>query len=371
VSDARDDSVAAAWGGIRANLGWFFVAAVVLWFAYATRGVLGPFLAGLVIAYLLDPVADRIEARGAPRWLATIIVLLLFFGTFVVLATAIAPVLFFEFEQLSRELPQLFAQLRPLAQRLLNLLGGFVEVDTLTGDIAARIGNWAASFAGSLLSGGLAVINVLAILIMMPVVAFYALRDFDALTARIDGWWPHRYAGTIRALLRQSDTALAGFLRGQSMVCLSLAVFYAVGWSLVGLDYGLVLGILAGVLGFVPYLGYVVSVSLALLVGFGQWGFEPLSLGLVLGVFFVGQVLESSVLTPNLVGNRIGIHPLWVLFAVFAGGELAGVIGVFLAVPVAAILGVIVRWLMEEYLKSPIYRSGPRSAETADPASAQ
>jgi predicted PurR-regulated permease PerM len=342
-------------GRRRIPIRWILVAAIILWFAYATRGVLGPFIAGLVIAYLLDPVADRLEQRGVPRWVAAMLILVGFFGVFALLILAMAPLVAAQFQQLVQNLPQLIQSLGPLVERLSDAAGDVVALETLTNDLMHRAAAWLSTLASGILSRGLAVFNLLALFVMMPVVAFYALRDYDALTTRINAWWPSRYAGTIRRLLGESDAALAGFVRGQSLVCLSLAIFYSVGWSLIGLNYALVLGTLAGVLGFVPYLGVVVSVGLGLLVGLGQWGPDVLHLGLIVGVFFVGQLLESTVLTPNLIGNRIGLHPLWVLFAVFAGGELLGILGVFLAVPVAAVLGVVMRWLLGEYLKSPLF----------------
>lgn len=342
-------------GRRRIPIRWLLVAAIILWFAYATRGVLGPFIAGLVIAYLLDPVADRLEARGVPRWAAAMLILIGFFGVFALLILAMAPLVVAQFQQLVQNLPQLIQSLGPLVERLSDAAGDVVALETFTNDLMHRAAAWLSTLATGILSRGLAVFNLLALFVMMPVVAFYALRDYDVLTARINAWWPPRYAGTIRRLLGESDAALAGFVRGQSLVCLSLAIFYSVGWSLLGLNYALVLGTLAGVLGFVPYLGVVVSVGLGLLVGLGQWGPDVLHLGLILVIFFVGQILESTVLTPNLIGNRIGLHPLWVLFAVFAGGELLGILGVFLAVPVAAVLGVVMRWLLGEYLKSPLF----------------
>jgi len=342
-------------GRRRIPIRWLLVAAIILWFAYATRGVLGPFIAGLVIAYLLDPVADRLEAQGVPRWAAAMLILIGFFGVFALLILAMAPLVVAQFQQLVQNLPQLIQSLGPLVERLSDAAGDVVVLETFTNDLMHRAAAWLSTLATGILSRGLAVFNLLALFVMMPVVAFYALRDYDVLTARINAWWPPRYAGTIRRLLGESDAALAGFVRGQSLVCLSLAIFYSVGWSLLGLNYALVLGTLAGVLGFVPYLGVVVSVGLGLLVGLGQWGPDVLHLGLILVIFFVGQILESTVLTPNLIGNRIGLHPLWVLFAVFAGGELLGILGVFLAVPVAAVLGVVMRWLLGEYLKSPLF----------------
>jgi predicted PurR-regulated permease PerM len=300
-------------GRRRIPIRWILVAAIILWFAYATRGVLGPFIAGLVIAYLLDPVADRLEQRGVPRWVAAMLILVGFFGVFALLILAMAPLVAAQFQQLVQNLPQLIQSLGPLVERLSDAAGDVVALETLTNDLMHRAAAWLSTLASGILSRGLAVFNLLALFVMMPVVAFYALRDYDALTTRINAWWPSRYAATIRRLLGESDAALAGFVRGQSLVCLSLAIFYSAGWSLIGLNYALVLGTLAGVLGFVPYLGVVVSVGLGLLVGLGQWGPDVLHLGLIVGVFFVGQLLESTVLTPNLIGNRIGLHPLWVL----------------------------------------------------------
>jgi predicted PurR-regulated permease PerM len=349
----------------RLPLRWVLVAVVIAWFVYATRGIVGPFIAGLVIAYLLDPLTDRLEARRIPRWFASLLVLGGFFGLFVLLILGLAPVAIDQLHQLAINLPEMVATVKPIADRLFRAAGDVVALETLTQNVIQRLASWMSGIASGLLAGGIAVINILALVVMMPVVAFYALRDYDTLTGRLQSWWPKRYANTIQRLLNESDAALAGFIRGQSLVCLALAVFYSVGWSLIGLDYAIVLGVLAGVLGFVPYLGVVVSVGLGLLVGLGQWGPDPIHLGLILVVFFVGQIMESSILTPNLIGNRIGLHPLWVLFAVFAGGELMGVLGVFLAVPVAAVLGVVMRWLVGEYLKSPLY-STP-SASTGPP----
>jgi predicted PurR-regulated permease PerM len=191
--------------------------------------------------------------------------------------------------------------------------------------------------------------------VVTPVVAYYLLRDWRGILAEIETWWPRRQLPMIKSVLADSNAALSGFVRGQSLVCLTLAVFYAVGWSLVGLQYGVVLGILAGILGFVPFLGVLFAVSMSVIVALGQWGFDWVQIGLVIGVFVIGQALESSVLTPNLIGNRIGLHPVWVLFAVFAGGQVAGLAGVFLAVPVAAVLGVIVRRALAHYRQSYFY----------------
>lgn len=210
---------------------------------------------------------------------------------------------------------------------------------------------------GGIIAGGLAFFNIITLVVVAPVVAFYLLRDWDTVTSRLSSWWPRRYDATIRDLLAQSDEALSGFVRGQFLVCICLAVLYAIGWGAIGLDYFIVLALLAGLLGFVPFVGPFFGVAMSVLVAIGQFGIDPTRIGLVLAVFGVVQVIEGSVLTPNLIGNRIGLHPVWVLFAIFAGGELMGVVGIFLAVPIAAVTGVVARWLLTQYLGSRLYKS--------------
>ena len=337
------------------RIAWLIVLAILLWFLWATSAVLPPFLAGLAIAYLLDPIADRLE-RHMPRWLATILVLTLFLAVFVGVIVLVVPLFIDQAEALIASVPGLIADLRPYAERWYARVDLLIDVDEIGETMLSRAGAMLATFVRSLLESSLALFNIVAILVIMPVVAFYSLRDFDHLTARVRDYIPPRHAARAERLFAEMDAALGGFIRGQSIVCLSLAVFYAAGWWLTGLDYALVLGVIAGILAFVPYLGAFVSAALALLVGLGQFGTdEPLRLLAIFLVFQVGQMLEGSVLTPNLIGGRIGLHPLWVLFAVFAGGEIAGLWGVFLAVPVAAVLAVLVRAVIRAYRRSAIY----------------
>jgi predicted PurR-regulated permease PerM len=339
----------------RIHWGWLLLIIGFGALFWASRSVIGPFIAGFVIAYLLDPPAQRLERLGWPRWLAAVTVLVLFITALVGIGVASAPIVQAQVLQLVDTLPKLIETTLPIAKSLLRntpLAGN-------SGEIIANIGNravgWLSDSVGTIVAGSLAFVNVITFVVVSPIVAFYLLRDWPIIIARVESWWPRPQLPVIKDLMTQSDAALSGFVRGQSLVCLTLAVFYAVGWSLVGLDYAIILGLLAGVLGFVPFLGVIFAVVLSLLIALGQWGFDPLQLGLVTGVFMVGQVLESSVLTPNLIGNRIGLHPVWVLFAVFAGGQVAGVAGVFFAVPVAAVLGVIVRAALAHYRTSQFY----------------
>lgn len=342
----------------RVHWGWLLVLAAILAFLYGARAILGPFLAGFVIAYLLDPLTDRVQAAGVRRSLAATLTLGLFLAALTGIVLATAPVIERQVAALVETLPGVVAELRPWFEGWARRLGGDPSA-ALPGDIAGQAVGWITGTAIGLLEGGLAFVNIITLVVVAPIVAFYLLRDFDVLTARVDAWWPRRHAPTIRSLLAQMNEALSGFVRGQLLVCTCMAVLYAIGWSLVGIDYAAALGLFAGVMAFVPFVGPAFALLMTLLVAFGQFGLDPWMLGATVLVFAIVQAVEGSILTPNLIGNRIGLHPVWVLFAVFAGAETAGVVGIFLAVPIAAIVGVLARWLVGQYLASPLYDSGP------------
>ncbi len=341
----------------RIHWGWLLLIAGFAALFWAARGVIGPFIAGFVMAYLLDPLALRLERLGLPRWAAAALVLVVFIAAVLAVGFASAPIIQAQIVQLAQTLPRLVQTTVPLAEHLLRKTPLAASSHTVVANLSNRAVGWLSDSVGTIVAGSLAFVNVVTFIVISPLVAFYLLRDWPRIIRQVESWWPRAQTATIAALMAESDAALSGFIRGQSLVCLILAVFYAAGWSLVGLNYGIVLGLLAGILGFVPFLGVMSAVGLSLLVALGQYGFDWVSLGAVLGVFAVGQVLESSILTPNLIGNRIGLHPVWVLFAVFAGGEVAGLAGVFLAVPVAAVLGVIVRSALAHYRASGFYNA--------------
>ncbi|GGE06598.1 AI-2E family transporter [Polymorphobacter glacialis] len=344
----------------RIHWAWLLLIAGFITLFWASRSVIGPFVAGFVVAYLLDPPAQKLEQRGWPRWLASVTVLVIFFVAIVGLLLASAPIVQAQVTQLIVSLPKLIDDTIPVAERLLrntNLLSNSREIVANLGNRAIE---WLTGSIGTIVAGSLALVNLISFVVITPIVAFYLLRDWPIILARIESWWPRPQLPAIKQLTAESDIALSGFIRGQSLVCIALALFYAVGWSILGLNYAIILGLLAGILGFVPFLGVIFAVGLSLLVGLGQWGFDWVNLGMLLVIFFVGQMLESSILTPNLIGNRIGLHPVWVLFAVFAGGTVAGIVGVFFAVPVAAVLGVIVRHALAHYRASHFYGPDPR-----------
>jgi predicted PurR-regulated permease PerM len=321
-------------------------------FVWAIRGILFPFVAGLAVAYLLDPIVDKLEARKVPRGIATAIVLALFFGSIIGIGFIIAPLLQDQISSLIRALPGYFDKVRPFILQLIDRAGGAAKAQQMVGDASGKIFEFATAHIGAVLAQGAAVFNIITLILVSPVVAFYMLRDWDIMTVHVSKFLPRQHIGTINMLMEKSDASLSGFVRGQSMVCLCLGVMYATGWSLVGLQYGLVLGMLAGLLAFVPTVGAAIGSGLAVIVAIGQFGPDYSSIGLVVLVFIIAQAVEGNFLVPKLVGDKIGLHAVWVMFALFVGGELMGLTGIFIAVPFAAVVAVVARWAGEQYLES-------------------
>ena len=332
------------------------VVAIVILFVYLTKGVLLPFLAGLAIAYFLDPVADVLEARKVPRGIAAALVISLFFVLLIGIMIAMWPIFQNQIAGAVDMLPKSIAGLKPW---LVETMAKFskstgveitTDIDTLLAEYSNTLLGYAQNTATGVLKGSLAIFNILTLIIISPVVAFYLLRDWDHLVAKVDSWLPPENGPVIRAQAKQVDSVLAGFVRGQLLVSVAMGTLYAIGWTLVGLDFGLMLGVLAGVMAFVPFVGALFAVVIALAMGVGQWGLDAYHLGLVASVFGVVQIVESAFLTPKLLGERVGLHPVWVLFAVFAGGEVMGFVGVLIAVPAAAVIAVLVRFVIDMYL---------------------
>ena len=335
--------------------GWLLLIVAFAALFLSAHTVFSPFVAGFILAYLLDPPAGRLEKMGLPRWLSALTVLIIFITVFAAIVLASAPIIQTEVLQFLDNLPRLVATAEPFVQRGLRWTENAKSMDDILKNVSSQAAGWVTSSLTAVVAGSLAFVNVISFVVVTPLVAFYLLRDWAVILVQIDSWWPRLRAPAMRAVLRDSNAALAGFVRGQSLVCLSLALFYSIGWSLVGLNYAFVLGTLVGVLAFVPFVGVLFAVALSMLVALGQYGLDLRALTLVFVVFLIGQAIESSVLTPNLIGTRIGLHPVWVLFAVFAGGSVAGLSGVFLAVPVAAVLGVVLRAALAHYRRSGFY----------------
>lgn len=341
-------------------LSWLALLAVGLVLLWFLQPVLLPFVAGAAIAYVVDPAVRRLERWGMTRTLATTLVICLFFVILIGGLAVLAPVL-------QRQLVGLIQRLIEAGQDLLVHVRPFIEeaaeqagvpqVKELSGasDIAGKVIGWVGGFLAGIWSGGLALVNLISLVVITPLVAWYLLRDWPRIIAYIDALLPVDHAESIRAQFRLIDQRLAGFLRGQALVCLLLAVFYAVVLTLAGLKYSLIVGLLSGVLTFIPYVGAMVGLVASLAVAFFQFD-EWTRIAVVAGVFLIGQFIEGNFLTPKLVGDRVGLHPVWLIFALLAGGALFGFFGMLLAVPVAAAVGVVLRFALDRYLDSPLHR---------------
>lgn len=340
---------------------WLIGIVVTLLGIYLLKDVLLPFLIGFAIAYLLDPIVDRLQRLGVPRGLAAAAIIVGFFAATALVFVLLYPMLKVQISALVDRLPSAFAAVQRAVQPSLDSMvrglqpGGGTDI----GSAVAKIGESGVGLVTGLInqvwSGGLALVNLVSVLLITPVVAFYLLRDWDVIVARIDSWLPRTQVETIRAQARLIDRALAGFVRGQTLVCLISGVMYAVGWTAIGLDFGLVIGLVTGILSFIPYVGAFIGITIAMIIGVGQFWPDYVSLSLVLGVYLVMQSIEGTFIAPRLVGRNVGLHDLWIIFALFAGASLFGFVGVLLAVPMAAALGVISRFALSRYLASSLY----------------
>jgi predicted PurR-regulated permease PerM len=330
------------------------VLCVVLW---AMGGVVLPFIMGGAIAYFLDPVADRLERLGLSRVVGAVIIFVILALVVVLAGLVVIPVLVQQATELVQSAPEIAGQLRTF---LIERFPSVMEEGSPVRNSLVSVGETIESRGGELLQGVLSsatgVVNVLVFLVVAPVVAFYLLLDWDRMVAQVDALLPRDHAPVIRQLAREIDRTLASFVRGQGTVCLILGTFYAVALMVIGLQFGLVVGFVAGLLTFIPYVGALVggllSVGLALFQFWGEWW----TIVAVAAVFQVGQLVEGNILTPKLVGGSVGLHPVWLIFALSAFGSLFGFVGMLVAVPVAAAIGVLVRYALAQYQKGRLYK---------------
>jgi predicted PurR-regulated permease PerM len=334
------------------------------------RAVLLPFLVGMAAAYLLDPAADQLERWGLGRASATTLITVGFFVVLVVVLVLILPPLVSQAAELATELPSYLERLRerlmPSVSTLLSRLDANVDLSAkgLFQRYSSQSMAVLVAAVSQLLQSGVALLNLVSLIFVTPIVTFYLLRDWDRMVARVWAAVPPDLEPTLRRLAADIDEVLAGFIRGQGLVCLFLALFYGLGLWLVGLRYGLIIGLLTGFFSFIPYIGMTLGLVVGLAVAAFQFQDLPM-IGLVAGVFGLGQFIEGNLISPRLVGSRIRLHPVWVIFAVLAGTVLAGVLGTLLAVPVAAVIGVLLRFGLERYRASPMF--GPPPSAEAGP----
>jgi len=327
--------------------------ALALWFL---GDIMLPFILGGAIAYFLDPVADRLERFGLSRVMATVIITLSALIITVILVLAILPMLIEQTIALVEMAPQIANDLLAFVNlRFPELMqDGSVVQRSLQG-LGEAVKDHGGQLLQGFLSSAMSVINIVALMVIVPVVAFYLLLDWDDMVAVVDGLLPRDYAPTIRQLAAEVDRTLAAFIRGMGSVCIMLGAYYAIALMLVGLQFGLVVGFVAGALTFIPYVGALIGGALAIGLGLFQFWGDWLSLGLVGGIFVLGQVIEGNVLTPKLVGSSVGLHPVWLIFSLSVFGALFGFVGMLVAVPLAAAIGVLTRFAIGQYTGSKLY----------------
>ncbi|MCH2547400.1 MAG: AI-2E family transporter [Alphaproteobacteria bacterium] len=343
---------------------WFWAILGICFFAFLhlISSILLPFVAGMMIAYFLDPAADWLERKGCSRLTATSILVCGFFSILTLSLVALSPILYDQFLGLMKAMPRYIEKLREYAgPQIENVMqsvtgpGGTNDAKQAVTKASGTLFDVATNFITGLFASGMAMVNLITLLFLTPVVAFYLLRDFDVMVAHIDGLLPRESASTIRTQVREMDRTIAAYLRGQVNVCILLALFYAVGLSLTGLNYGILVGIISGLISFIPFVGALLGFVVAGLIAIFQFD-DTMRILLVVGVYGIGQFLEGNILVPKLIGGKVGLHPAWVIFGMLAGGAILGFVGVLLAVPISAIIGVLVRFATQQYRDSVLYQ---------------
>ncbi|KGJ06218.1 Predicted PurR-regulated permease PerM [Paracoccus halophilus] len=349
---------------------WYWGAALIalmlaLWLV---GNAVMPFILGAAVAYLMDPVADRLEGLGLSRTLSVVVITVVAVLVVVLAFLVLVPVLVRQTSALIETAPQMAEQLmRFLRTRFPEVFTEGSAVNSALTDAAKNLSTRGGELISTVLGSVMSVFSMLALVVIVPVVAFYLLLDWDNMVARLDDLLPREHAPTIRALAHEVDNALSGFVRGQGLVILILGTFYSIGLGLVGLPFGVAIGVLAASLSFIPYVGVVIGGATAIGVAlFSFWG-DPVWIGAVIAIFAIGQVVEGNYLQPKIVGSSIGLHPVWLMLALTVFGSIFGFVGLLVAVPMSAAIGVLVRYAVGRYKDSSIYTGREIPAEPAPP----
>ncbi|PIE11594.1 MAG: AI-2E family transporter [Rhodobacterales bacterium] len=336
---------------------WGISAAVLMISLWYLGDVILPFVLGGAVAYFLDPIADRFEAMGTSRATATAIIAVVAILIFAIMALAVIPTLIFQAIGLFETAPQLFSEFQAfLGKNFPSLMDENSVMRKSLLQLGELIQEQGPALVNTIVSSAAGLINVVLLLVIVPVVAVYLLYDWDRMIAHIDELLPRDHAPVVRKLARDIDMTLSSFVRGMGTVSLILGTYYAIALMLVGLNFGLVVGFVAGLVTFIPYVGALIGGALAIGLGLFQFWGDWVSLGLVAGIFVLGQVIEGNILTPKLVGSSVGLHPVWLIFALSVFGALFGFVGMLVAVPLAAVLGVLARFFTAQYREGRLFK---------------
>lgn len=359
----------------RQVLFWVTAATLLILTIALLREILLPFVAGIAVAYFLSPVADKLVALGLNRIVASFLIVVTLAVIAIAALVLVVPIIVAQAQDLAAALPGEVARLRETVDgwARARLGPGYAGLDgQIDKAFSAAAENWASLVgwaATSIWSRSLAIVNFLALLIVTPLVVFYLLIDWHPMLEKVDGWLPREHAASIRTLATDMNDAVAAFVRGQGTVCLILGAYYALALSLIGLNYGLLIGLATGLMAFVPFVGWALGFLTATTVAVIQFWPEMVPILLVVGVFLGAQAIDAGFLSPTIVGSKIGLHPVWLIFALFVFSYLFGIVGTLVAVPLAAALGVLIRFALGVYLKSPVYQGPATAADLASRSS--
>ncbi|ANY79168.1 hypothetical protein BB934_13880 [Microvirga ossetica] len=343
----------------RPTVFWITIAVIALVTLVLLREILLPFAVGMTLAYLLVPAVDGLERIGINRGLAALILILVLAVGFVGLVLVMLPALIGELRFFIDEFPRYVARVQSLAADtgrpwLHTIMGQELRIEeTATHTVAAMSSAWLDDLVRSAWSSGKALFSLLSLLVVVPIVSIYLLADWDRMIATIDGWVPAKHREDVRIVVLEIHDTVAGFVRGQIVICLILAVFYAGALRLTGLNHAILIGLTAGLISFVPYLGLCVGFVVAACVAIAQFWPDWTPLAVVAGIFLLGETIADYVLSPRIIGSRVKLNPVWLMFALFAFGYLFGFVGLLIAIPLAASLGVILRFSMRKALAGP------------------
>ncbi|MCS5597731.1 MAG: AI-2E family transporter [Alphaproteobacteria bacterium] len=349
---------------------WVTVLALIILSLWLLQAVLLPFVLGATIAYLLDPLVERLDKWGINRALSTILILTVSFAVFVLIVALIVPALYNELRALIEALPEYIEKAKAFILPYIDIIKEKTGLESQRDIIAILYEQKATAFKASntvlngLAAGGSSLVTLLSIIALTPLSAYFFIKEWPRIMAYLEQLLPRAHEKTLKMLLNKMHNIVSGFIRGQLMVAFFLAIFYAIALKLAGLQYGVIIGLSAGFLSIIPMLGaiggLIAATATAWLTTF-EFGYT----GLIAGIFIFGQILEGNFLTPKLVGDQVGLHPLWVIFAVMAGGALMGLAGMFLAVPIAAIIGVLIGFAISQYKATPLYTGKTKAVKKA------
>ncbi|MBA3813037.1 MAG: AI-2E family transporter [Alphaproteobacteria bacterium] len=331
---------------------------------YFLESILMPFLAGLLVAYAMNPAVRIFQKWGISRKVASSFMIISFFLLIALLLFIAIPFIQTELTVLASHVPEygerIMTTLKPLLEDVFDYTYDAKRLRTFASANLGDVVSWGIKLLARILTNSLVIANVISLIVITPIVAFYCLRDWNLIINTIDHWLPRPYAPTIRRVFKDINETIGGFAKGQALVCLMIGTYYAIALTFAGLDFSIVVGVVIGVMAFIPYVGALVGLILSIGIALAQFT-EWSSVGIVAAIFVVGQTMEAYLLIPYFVGNRIGLHPVWVLFALLAGGALYGFIGILFALPCAAAIGVLIRYTREFYFLSPYYLGYPPS----------